>query len=104
MSGIKFNVENFLPELHKIELREIYKKDFIEEKSSSVSFIESGGFKTMEDQIQDGALKKRARGTRANAEQVCAVIDLKKQGMTQAEAARELGLPKSTVQRYWQKA
>jgi len=30
VSGIKFNVENFLPELHKIELREIYKKDFIE--------------------------------------------------------------------------
>jgi len=66
-------------------------------------FIESGGLKIMEDQIQDGALKKRGRGTRANAQSVSAVIDLKKQGKTQAEAARELGLPTSTVQRYWQK-
>ena len=54
-------------------------------------FIESGGLKIMEDQMQDGALKKRARGTRANAQSVSAVIDLKKQGKTQAEAARELG-------------
>ncbi|MGV8865105.1 MAG: helix-turn-helix domain-containing protein [Pseudomonas sp.] len=68
------------------------------------SFIESGGFKIMEHQIQDGALKKRARGTQANAQRVSAVTDLKKQGMTQAEAARELGLPASTVQRYWQRA
>nr|WP_301178779.1 helix-turn-helix domain-containing protein [Pseudomonas putida] len=28
-------------------------------------------------------------------------MDLKRQGMTQAETARVLGLPKSTVQRYW---
>ena len=34
---IKFNVENLLPELAKIELREIYKKDFSEEKKASAS-------------------------------------------------------------------
>lgn len=66
-------------------------------------FIESGGLNIMEDQMQDGALKKRGRGTRANAQSVSAVINLRKQGKTQAEAARELGLPTSTVQRYWQK-
>lgn len=66
-------------------------------------FIESGGLNIMEDQMQDGALKKRGRGTRANAQSVSAVISLRKQGKTQAEAARELGLPTSTVQRYWQK-
>ena len=66
-------------------------------------FIESGGLKILEDQMQDGALKKRGRGTRANAQSVSAVINLKKQGKTQAEAARELGLSTSTVQRYWQK-
>lgn len=66
-------------------------------------FIESGGLKMMEDQIEDGALKKRSRGTRADSQRVSAVVELKKQGLTQAEAARELGLPTSTVQRYWQK-
>ena len=66
-------------------------------------FIESGGLNIMEDQMQDGALKKRGRGTRANAQSVSAVINLRKQGKTHAEAARELGLPTSTVQRYWQK-
>ena len=66
-------------------------------------FIESGGLNIMEDQMQDGALKKRGRGTRANAQSVSAVINLRKQGKPQAAAARELGLPTSTVQRYWQK-
>jgi hypothetical protein len=37
VSGVRFNVENLLPELDKIELREIYKKDFAEEKSASVT-------------------------------------------------------------------
>ncbi len=37
VNDIKFNVENLLPELAKIELREIYKKDFSEEKKASVS-------------------------------------------------------------------
>jgi len=68
------------------------------------SFIESGGLQIMEAQTQDGVLKKRERGIRANAQRVSAVIDLKRQGMTQAETARALGLPKSTVQRYWQEA
>jgi transcriptional regulator with XRE-family HTH domain len=66
------------------------------------SFMESGGLELMEAQTQDGVLKKRERGIRANVERISAVIDLKRQGMTQAETARALGLPKSTVQRYWQ--
>ena len=66
-------------------------------------FIESGGLNIMEDQMQDGALKKRGRGTRANAQSVSAVRRLRKPGETQADAARDLGLPTSTVQRYWQK-
>lgn len=37
VNGIRFNVENLLPELDKIELREIYKKDFAEEKSASAT-------------------------------------------------------------------
>lgn len=67
-------------------------------------FMESGGLELMEAQTEDGALKKRERGIRANAERISAVIDLKRQGMTQAETARALGLPKSSVQRYWQES
>ncbi|NWD65603.1 AAA family ATPase [Pseudomonas sp. IPO3774] len=37
VNDIKFNVENLLPELAKIELREIYKKDFSEDKKASAS-------------------------------------------------------------------
>ncbi|RMT85480.1 hypothetical protein ALP40_01224 [Pseudomonas viridiflava] len=37
ITDIRFNVANLLPELDKIELREIYKKDFAEEKSASVT-------------------------------------------------------------------
>jgi hypothetical protein len=42
--------------------------------------------------------------TKADAERVSAVQTLKQQGKTQAEAARELGLPTSTVHRYWSKS
>lgn len=37
ITDIRFNVANLLPELDKIELREIYKKDFAEEKSASAT-------------------------------------------------------------------
>ncbi|MCF8976567.1 helix-turn-helix domain-containing protein, partial [Pseudomonas edaphica] len=37
----------------------------------------------------------RAAATRANVQK------LKSQGLTQVEAAKELGLPRSTVQRHW---
>ncbi|MFV0455630.1 MAG: hypothetical protein ACK5NQ_11675 [Pseudomonas sp.] len=37
VSSIRFNVGNLLPELDKIELREIYKKDFAEEKKTSIT-------------------------------------------------------------------
>lgn len=68
------------------------------------SFVESGGLLLMEDQIQDGTLRKRTRGTKADAGRVAAVSEMKHQGKTQAETARALGLPKSTVQRYWLKS
>ncbi|WP_405124437.1 helix-turn-helix domain-containing protein [Pseudomonas alloputida] len=77
-------------------------RELLDAQAELQSFMESGGLELMEAQTQDGVLKKRERGIRANAERISAVIDLKRQGMTQAETARELGLPKSTVQRYWQ--
>lgn len=77
-------------------------RELLDAQAELRNFIESGGLDLMKDQTQDGVLKKRERGIRANAERISAVIDLKRQGMTQAETARALGLPKSTVQRYWQ--
>ncbi|WP_426204028.1 helix-turn-helix domain-containing protein [Pseudomonas sp. TWP3-1] len=66
-------------------------------------FRDDGGLHTMEHQKQDGELKKRARGTKANVENVQAVLKLKELGKTQKETARELGLPPTTVHRYWTK-
>ncbi|KPM58492.1 Fis family transcriptional regulator [Pseudomonas putida] len=63
-----------------------------------------GALEIIKANLPDGALTKRARGTKADAERVSAVQALKQQGKTQAEAARELGLPTSTVHRYWTKS
>jgi len=43
VSDIKFNVDNLLPELDKIELREIYRKDFSERKAASTSSPSKSG-------------------------------------------------------------
>lgn len=66
-------------------------------------FFDEGGLQVMEQQQQDGSLKKRARGTKANSENVEAVMKLKKLGKTQTEVARDLGLPLTTVHRYWRR-
>ncbi|MCI0911813.1 helix-turn-helix domain-containing protein [Pseudomonas putida] len=66
-------------------------------------FHEAGGYQLIEEQKTDGSVKKRARGTKANAENVEAVLRLKKLGKTQLEVSRELGLPRTTVHRYWSK-
>ncbi|MFJ4392449.1 helix-turn-helix domain-containing protein [Pseudomonas soli] len=66
-------------------------------------FYNEGGLLVMEQQQQDGSLKKRTRGTKANAENVEAVMKLKALGKTQTEVAKHLGLPLTTVHRYWRK-
>ncbi|MDP9556762.1 UNVERIFIED_ORG: hypothetical protein J2W65_002399 [Pseudomonas parafulva] len=43
VSDIKFNVDNLLPELDKIELREIYRKDFSERKAASIPSSSKSG-------------------------------------------------------------
>jgi len=63
-----------------------------------------GALEIIKENLPGGALVKRARGTKADAERVTAVQTLKQQGKTQAEVARELGLPTSTVHRYWSKS
>ena len=64
-------------------------------------FDEAGGLLEVQAQFEGGSLSKRSRGKPANKRNSTAVLTLKAQGKSQAEVARELGLAKSTVQRYW---
>jgi len=66
-------------------------------------FKAAGGLELLNQQFEGGELKRRPQSRPANASMIAAVADLKAQGMTRAEVARELGLSKSTVQRYWLK-
>lgn len=66
-------------------------------------FKAAGGLELLSQQFQGGELKRRPQSRPANESMIAAVAVLKAQGMTRAEVARELGLSKSTVQRYWLK-
>ena len=65
-------------------------------------FVEFNGEKLLKDQFSHGKLVKRSRGKPANRDNAIKVRKLKLEGYTQADAARALGLSKSTVNRYWQ--
>jgi transcriptional regulator with XRE-family HTH domain len=65
-------------------------------------FDAAGGLVMIREQFEGANLSKRSRGKPANTQNAAAVLKLKAQGMSQAEITRELGLAKSTVQRYWQ--
>ncbi|MNH10069.1 helix-turn-helix protein [compost metagenome] len=67
-------------------------------------FKAAGGLELLNQQFEDGKLKRRPRSRPENASMLAAVADLKAKGMTRAEVARELGLAKTTVQRYWMKS
>lgn len=67
------------------------------------SFDEAGGLEEMKEQFGGDGLAKRSRGKPVNNQNAAAVAKLKEKGLSQAEVVRELGLAKSTVQRYWQK-
>jgi transcriptional regulator with XRE-family HTH domain len=64
-------------------------------------FQASGGADLIQDQLRDGALLKRASGKPAKAQNRAAVLTLKAQGKTPAEATKILGLSRTTVSRYW---
>ncbi|MCS3470857.1 transcriptional regulator with XRE-family HTH domain [Pseudomonas sp. JUb42] len=79
-------------------------RDVLEEATRQLDRFEmSGGLTGIEKQFDGKNLSRRSRGKPANTENATAVLKLKSQGMSQAAVARELGLAKSTVQRYWQK-
>ncbi len=64
-------------------------------------FQAAGGFKLLDQQMEDGKLISRSKGKPANTENRSAVLALKAEGKTQAEIRRLLRLPKSTVSQYW---
>lgn len=56
-----------------------------------------------DQEFEDGRLRSRPSGAQVSKERVAAVLKCKAAGLTQKETAQKLGIPASTVQRYWQK-
>lgn len=64
-------------------------------------FQEAGGQELITAQIDGKSLSRRSRGKPSKKDNLVAVQKLKAAGKSQAEAVRQLGLPRSTVHRYW---
>lgn len=64
-------------------------------------FTEAGGLELLQAQLDGSKLAQRPPGKPAKLKNIQAVQELKAQGKTQAETVRLLGLPQSSVQRYW---
>jgi len=54
-------------------------------------------------QFKNGQLVPRPAGAQVNQEKLSAVLSCKDQGMTMSETANKLGMPATTVRRYWLK-
>ncbi|MBI6766699.1 MULTISPECIES: helix-turn-helix domain-containing protein [Pseudomonas syringae group] len=65
------------------------------------AFAEAGGIELQQAQMEGKKLAKRPAGMPPKIQNMQAVLKLKAQGKTQAEAVRLLGLSQSSVQRYW---
>ncbi|EKT4456324.1 helix-turn-helix transcriptional regulator [Pseudomonas putida] len=81
---------------HELVLREV--KSEIEKLAAQRLLREFG------QEFQDGRLKARPSGAQVSKERLTAVLGCKANGLTQKETALKLGIPTSTVQRYWQKS
>lgn len=55
------------------------------------------------NEFEDGKLRSRPSGAQVSQARLEAVLACKASGLTQKETAKKLGIPSSTVQRYWQK-
>jgi transcriptional regulator with XRE-family HTH domain len=66
-------------------------------------FTAAGGLELVRKELSDGQIVKRPRGKPRNNLAVAEIQRLKAEGKTQAEAGRELGMPRSTVQKHWQR-
>ena len=70
-------------------------------KSQLDQFRAEGGEQLLQSQFVGKKLVKRSKGKPGNSQAAEAVKALKGDGLSQAEAAKKLGLAKSTVHRYW---
>ncbi|RJX60322.1 Cro/Cl family transcriptional regulator [Pseudomonas syringae pv. actinidiae] len=65
------------------------------------AFRNAGGVDLMQSEISEGAVVKRPRGKPRNHLAVSQIHRLKAEGKNQSQAAKELGIPRSTVQKHW---
>ncbi|MGY2095713.1 helix-turn-helix domain-containing protein [Pseudomonas simiae] len=65
------------------------------------TFRMAGGLDLMQSEVADGAIVKRPRGKPRNTQAISEVHRLKAEGKNQSETARELKIPRSTVQKHW---
>ncbi|UST68624.1 resolvase [Pseudomonas moraviensis] len=86
-----------------VALREDAPPEKIIERASNAlaEFSSKGGIVQLRSQLTDGKVTPRSPGKPANARNIAAVKNLRSRGFSQAETSKELGLSKSTVNRYW---
>lgn len=65
------------------------------------AFRMAGGIDLMRGEMADGTVVKRPRGKPRNHQTISDIHRLKAEGKNQSETARELGVPRSTVQKHW---
>ncbi|WP_449100748.1 helix-turn-helix domain-containing protein [Pseudomonas veronii] len=65
-------------------------------------FLAAGGAELIQSQFEGGKLIQRVAGKPLKSKNRDAVLALKAQGKTPAEVVKNLGLSRTTVNRYWQ--
>lgn len=69
--------------------------------SQLLDFRRAGGQQLVADHYLDGVLQARPAGKPKKTKDLKAVQALKSAGLTQADAAKQLGLARTSVNRYW---
>ncbi|WP_253910924.1 resolvase [Stutzerimonas zhaodongensis] len=89
-----------------VAVREDTAPEKIVERASNAlaEFSSQGGIMQLRSQLTEGKITPRSPGKPANAKNIAAVTNLRSRGFSQAEISKELGLSKSTVNRYWKLA
>ncbi|MBK4992374.1 helix-turn-helix transcriptional regulator [Pseudomonas sp. S37] len=92
--------------LLETSLREnVTPQDLLRELSDQVEELSTLGIITSAmAQLENGKLIARRSGAQVSQGRLTAVLACKALGMTQVETARKLGVPTTTVNRYWHKA
>lgn len=84
-----------------IQRAESYELTLSRASSALLDFQIAGGHQLIAEQYLDGELQGRPTGKPKMSKNLEAVQAVKAAGLTQAEAVKQLGLAKSTVNRYW---